>query len=160
MPRKYFLLILLLLCLWCILIGLYPYLVNHDNPQAARLVHLFFSHICHQRPERSLSWSGVTLPVCQRCLFTYLGALAAAGTFPLIAQRLSLQGLKFFLIISLAGVGSDVGLEYWHWHQGNIFTRGLTGGLLGMAMLWLVLKALFPDGFSAMGKTPTEKHPL
>jgi uncharacterized membrane protein len=153
MPRKYFLLILSLLCLWCFLIGLYPYLVNHGHQQAARLVHLFFSHICHQRPERSLSWSGVALPVCHRCLLTYLGALVAVCTFPLIAQRLSLRGLKYFLIVSLAGVGTDVGLEYWHWQQGSFFTRGVTGGLLGIAMLWLVLKVLFPDGLAA-GRKP------
>ena len=40
------------------------------------LVHLSFSGLCHQMPERSLHFSGFTPAVCARCLSLYVGILA------------------------------------------------------------------------------------
>jgi len=41
-------------------------------------LYLAFGAVCHQAPERSWQWFGVTLPVCARCFGLYAGALAAA----------------------------------------------------------------------------------
>jgi uncharacterized membrane protein len=41
------------------------------------LLHFFLSGICHQLPEHSLHFQGRPLPLCARCMGTFLGAILA-----------------------------------------------------------------------------------
>ncbi len=46
-----------------------------------RYIGLFLSGICHQFPEHSLSIGGSQLPLCARCMGTYLGAVIGLASF-------------------------------------------------------------------------------
>jgi len=51
-----------------------------------RLIEFFLSGVCHQFPERCFVYQGQPLPLCARCMGTFLGALAALLTLALIGQ--------------------------------------------------------------------------
>lgn len=46
---------------------------------ASGLIYAAASIVCHQRPERSFTLGGASLPVCARCTGLYVGALVAGG---------------------------------------------------------------------------------
>jgi formate-dependent nitrite reductase membrane component NrfD len=64
-------------------------------------IYLAFRAVCHQAPERSFEWLGLSLPVCARCLGLYSGVLAAAlrpasQLYPrLLAALVILNGLDW-----------------------------------------------------------------
>jgi uncharacterized membrane protein len=47
----------------------------------------FFSHFCHQSPDRSFWIAGQALPFCQRCAGFYTGAVTAALFFASFGRR-------------------------------------------------------------------------
>ncbi len=47
----------------------------------------FFSHFCHQSPDRSFWIAGQALPFCQRCAGFYAGAVTAAMFFASFGRR-------------------------------------------------------------------------
>jgi len=105
-------------------------------------VYLLASAICHQRPERSFSTSGVQWPVCARCSGLYIaapfGALFALAGGRAEADRtrtrvgvllLSLPTLITFLI-EFAGIA----------HVANL-ARAAAALPLGAAIGWLLIRA-------------------
>jgi uncharacterized membrane protein len=128
-----------ILLVWCAVLTFYPWLVKKVSPDIPRAVFYFFSHICHQRPERSLRWGGVVLPVCLRCFSTYTGALAAALIFPWVRQWLNRSHLQVLFLGALSLVGADVGFGWLGWQDPSGITRVITGILLGGSLIWLLL---------------------
>ena len=51
-------------------------------------LHLFYSPLCHQMPERSLEIQGAFQAVCARCAGLYAGGLFGLLVFGSVAQRL------------------------------------------------------------------------
>ncbi len=51
-----------------------------------RVVQFFLSGVCHQLPEHSLHFGGRPLPLCARCMGTFLGVLMALFTLWAIGQ--------------------------------------------------------------------------
>jgi uncharacterized membrane protein len=47
---------------------------THQPSEAAGVIYLAGSRVCHQRPERSFETAGVPWPVCGRCTGLYLAA--------------------------------------------------------------------------------------
>lgn len=86
-----FLLLILSMTL-CAVIVVTP-LLHSSSPGGEGFIRLAFSLVCHQRPERSLSWGGVAFPVCSRCLGFYFGfpvVLSLFLLFPRVEERLPL----------------------------------------------------------------------
>ncbi len=142
LTRPYYFLILCILLIWCGSICLYPWFVKWASPGIPGYLFYFFSHICHQQPERSLRWNGIPLPVCLRCFSTYTGALAAALIFPWVYRRLHQRRLQFMVLSALSLIGADVGFHRLGWQDSWGIARVFTGTLIGMSLVWLVLDRL------------------
>ncbi len=142
LTRPYYFLILCVLLVWCGSFCLYPWLVKWAPPEIPGFLFYLFSHICHQQPERSLRWSGISLPVCLRCFSTYTGALAAALFFPWVYRRLHQCRLQFMVLATLSLIGADVGFHQLGWQDSWGIARVFTGTLFGVSLVWLVLDRL------------------
>jgi uncharacterized membrane protein len=105
-------------------------------------VYLLASVICHQRPERSFSTSGVQWPVCARCSGLYIAAPFGA-LLALVAGRAAGDGTRTRLLLVLLGLPTLItflieaaGIA----HVGNL-GRALAAGPLGAAIGWLLIRA-------------------
>ncbi len=161
----------LAMALWAGVPFLPPTLAQTGHLRAARLLYWLLQPVCHQMPERSFflfgeRWTysydqlsqllgGSTVPqrwigqlgigfktaVCQRDVAIYGFALLAGLVFGLVRRRLKPLPLKAFglLILPMAidGLGQLVGL----WTS-TPESRLVTGGLFGIACVWLAFPYL------------------
>jgi uncharacterized membrane protein len=148
--RTYFLLLGVSL-IWCSSILAFPFLLRSGHPTWASGIYLFFSKICHQNAARSFCLDGIPLPVCVRCTAIYLAFLAAVLVSPLLQGKLGDKGRSFWLLLpGMALVAIDVGLEAAGLRSSTVFSRILTGGLLGFGGGWIVTSMSSPAGFSQL----------
>lgn len=146
----------------CTLILAAPILWSHSFGNAASVLYLSFSRICHQIPDRSFFLCGHTLPVCQRCSGIYLGLFLGS----LIGNRFihrSAQIRRFWILAACVPMSLDVLFSYvgvWHGTGLMRFVTGLWfGGLLstvlvrGLTELWLEI----PRRHSSAGNSPFKK---
>ena len=119
----------------CAAILLFPRLVLDGEAAAALSMRFFFSHLCHQDPQRSLSLAGVFLPVCSRCLALYLGGFLGVLSAPLARGHAAwLLCHRALLLGPLLLTGLDVGLDLVGVWSGAFWSRAVTGGLAGAAL--------------------------
>lgn len=137
--QKFYLLLLVCSLVWCALIISFPWLVRAGHLKTAAAIFFYFSHLCHQLPQRSFAWLGIRLPVCVRCLGVYLGWLLGVLLYP--ALRLwPRQPLRLvFFLCALSLMGLDVGLNWMGLIGNTIYSRSLSGGLLGVSLSLLLL---------------------
>jgi len=122
--------------LWILLIFAAPGILS-ENRAVGRAIYLFFSSVCHQRPERCFLFLGEPLAVCARCLGLYLGfffGLLGSVLLPgfkrlLLAHPRSI--LFFFLPMAI-----DVLLPNTHW------SRLITGMGASFPVAFLVHQAV------------------
>lgn len=100
------------------------------GPLGALLDGMFF-FVCHRRPERTLSFAGVPMPLCSRCagiaLGLCLGGIAAWPSPSLRATRIAVAAAAACMIADV--VTQDLGVHpVWHG------TRIATGWMLGYAL--------------------------
>jgi uncharacterized membrane protein len=104
--------------------------------------------VCHRIDRRSFHMGGRQLPLCVRCTGTYLGVLAALGTFWLRGRRRAVGFPPVRVFAALIGFwvafGAD-GLNSYlallgapHVYEPHHLLRVLTGGLNGVALATLV----------------------
>ena len=118
--------------IWCAVILSFPWLVQSGHIRMAFAISLFFSHICHQNPARSFSLTGIPLPVCARCTFTYLGWLGGLMIFAILGQQpKSNHTLKCLLLLAAVPLALDVGLDILGVCNNTFLSRSLTGALFG-----------------------------
>jgi uncharacterized membrane protein len=158
------------LALYLALPFLAPVLAHAGHDWWARAVYLVFRPLCHQIPERSfylfgrqLVYSyaelsellggvvpqrhignddlGYKVAVCQRDVAIYGFALLSGLLFAPLRQRVKTLPLKRFglMIVPMAidGIGQLLGLWESSW-----WSRVLTGGLFGLACVWLAFPYL------------------
>jgi uncharacterized membrane protein len=132
--------LLLGICLlWCSSILGFPLLLQSGHPTWASGIYLFFAKVCHQSAARSFCLDGIPLPACARCTAIYLGFLAAVLVSPFFQGKLGEKGRSFwFLLPGMVLVAMEVGLETVGLWQSTLFSRTLTGGLLGFGGGWIV----------------------
>lgn len=120
----------------------------HLTPMAYRIIDLYNllgSLICHQMPERTISVSGIPLPVCARDTGIYLGIFAGT-VFAVVTGRMKadkqpsvlLSAVLCMLMIPMMfdGIGSYLGLL----HTDNT-VRLFTGALFGLSLQFFLLPA-------------------
>jgi uncharacterized membrane protein len=126
----------------CVLVIAAPWLASHSFYAAASALYFFFSHICHQIPERSFMLFGFPLAVCHRCSGIYIGMfLGCFVEIPAMNCRTQIRRLVVIaaiIPITLDNIASMAGL----WHN-TVTSRFITGLLFGTAV-----SALFVRGFS------------
>ena len=143
-----------------------PLLMQAGYDRVANLIYLAFRPLCHQLPERSFflygnQWTysyehvacllggqavparyvgnpeiGFKIAVCQRCVSTYVVMLLAGILFSWLRSRIKPLSLKRFGVLIaplvLDGFGQLLGLWESTW-----WSRVVTGGLFGVACVWL-----------------------
>jgi len=97
----------------------------------------FFSPVCHQIPEYSLSLFGYPLAVCARCTAIYFGFFAGVVLSPKLSRYL--RHRYVFWIIAVLPMTVDVVCSWIHVHESTLLSRLATGSLFGvLAALQLV----------------------
>ena len=153
------------LALYLALPFLAPELAHAGRDRAANLVYMVFRPLCHQLPERSFflfgpqpiySYAelaellggavsqrhvgntaiGFKVAVCQRDVAIYGCALPAGLMFSLVRGRLGTLPLRRFgvLLVPMAVDGFGQLLGFW---ESAWWSRAITGGLFGLACVWL-----------------------
>ncbi|MCS6802075.1 MAG: DUF2085 domain-containing protein [Chloroflexota bacterium] len=126
-----------MLALYLGLATLAPLLVaaGWDLPAAA--LYLLFRPICHQLPDRSHFIAGHQMACCQRCAAIYGAFLIGGLLFVLLRDRIRPLPWKAYLVLiapmALDGLTQLTGMRTSTWEL-----RTLTGGLFGLATVWLV----------------------
>ncbi len=147
-----------------------PVLMHTGHERAANLIYMIFRPLCHQLPERSFflfgeRWAysldqlahtlggdvptryignaelGFKIAICERDVAIYGAALLSGLLFGALRRWLKPLSLKAFglLIVPMAidGLGQLFGLWASTWQS-----RLLTGGLFGLACVWLAFPYL------------------
>jgi uncharacterized membrane protein len=125
------------LALYLSLAALAPLLVAWGWDLPANLIYLLFRPICHQLPTRSHFIAGHQMACCQRCTAIYGAFLIGGLLFVLLRDHLRPLNWKAYLILiapmAIDGLSQLTGLRTSTWEL-----RTLTGGLFGLATVWLV----------------------
>jgi uncharacterized membrane protein len=144
-PPSAYVWILAATLLWCGSILLYPGLVRAGQNHLSFAIRFFFSHICHQKPERSLAWQGLPLPVCSRCLAAYAGWTLAVLLFPLLRKAMPNKTWPLAGFLIAAALMFLEALLQWLGVWAGTSTRMLTGGGFGFFLGMVVLEPIWRD---------------
>jgi len=134
--KSYFLL-LIAVAIWCTLIIAAPILSHHQHNMSSGLIYFFFSKICHQIPDRSISILNNQFAVCSRCSGIYFGFLIGALIYPFLPGmgKMKIPDRKL-LLFSAIPISLDICLDIAGlWHNTE-FTRLFSGLLLGSVASW------------------------
>ncbi|MEA1993277.1 MAG: DUF2085 domain-containing protein [Euryarchaeota archaeon] len=138
-PKKVYLLFLSLCVIWILLILTAPYLAHKNYTYLSGHLYRIFSHVCHQRPERSFFLWGHPLGVCARCTFIYMGGLVGMLLYPLRFGK----GVSFKIVV-LFGIPLIIdGASQLLFRESTNEIRAVTGFLLGTVIPFYVLPKFF-----------------
>ena len=119
-----------------------PLLTAGSRPLEGGLMYLFFSHVCHQIPERSFFLHGHPLAVCHRCSGIYfgllLGSMVSGKAFSgfLILPRRRWWVLACVAPLAVDALGPTVGF----WTNSSL-SRAVTGAVFGIMVSSLLHSA-------------------
>lgn len=103
------------------------------------LADAMFLVVCHRRPERTLVFADVPMPVCSRCggifLGLALGALVARPTLSLRAGRVGLVLAGLGMLVDV--ITQDLGIHP-VWHATRIATGGLFGCVFACSLISVI----------------------
>lgn len=129
--KRTYLIFVLLVAAWCAGILLAPLLSAHDV-RLGSFLYAFYSPICHQLDHRSFHLDGEKLGVCIRCSGIYFTFFVSLLLYPLVRSVSSptVPHLRW-LILAIGPMAVDVVLGFTGIHPSTVFTRFVTGILLG-----------------------------
>lgn len=132
--RNAYLLLLAGELLWLSLLIITPYLASrHCN--ISSFFYYFFSHFCHQRPERSLFLFQFQIPVCARDTALYAAAFASSTAYPLFRKLCTPKMPSlWYLALFLLPMAIDGGTQLLGLHESTNLLRIITGGIAGIAV--------------------------
>ncbi|MBU7042775.1 MAG: DUF2085 domain-containing protein [Theionarchaea archaeon] len=130
--KRAYLLLILGETLWFLSIVITPLLTAADLRAPAHFLYYFYSHFCHQIPERSLFLWGEQLPVCARDVAVYAALIPATVLYPLLRPlHTSKLPSKWYLIIFLFPIALDGGTQLIGLRESTNLLRILTGSIAG-----------------------------
>jgi uncharacterized membrane protein len=114
----------------------------HDSaPVVAGVIYLSASRVCHQRPERSFHWHGVSWPVCGRCGGLYLGGAAGAiaAAFSLRRKRRAPHTVAWLAVAAIPTV-LTIAMEWTGAAAVTTAARAVTALPLGALVAFVVVR--------------------
>jgi uncharacterized membrane protein len=110
------------------------------SPEISAMIYAVFAPLCHQVPERCLTFKGFPLAVCGRCSGIYIGFVAGTLLFPFVRgfARTSLPSLRLFAAVSLPIALDASGNFLGAWNTPIAF-RFATGTLWGAILPFFVI---------------------
>ena len=120
--------------LWLSLLVITPYLAARHNSLSS-FFYYFFSHFCHQRPERSLFLFQKQLPVCARDTALYAAAFISSIGYPFFRRICTptMPSLRY-LALFLLPMAVDGGTQLLGLRESTNTLRVITGGIAGLAV--------------------------
>ncbi len=128
--KKIYQIFLALVVIWCFLIII---ATIFDN----MLAYDFFSRICHQKPDRTISILGKKMPVCARCFGIYSGFLLGTSLYPFLKEPPKKWLLILAIPLALDGITQLAGLR-----ESNNTLRLATGIMLGSVLPFYIIPGL------------------
>ena len=114
-----------------------PFLMSKGLELPAQIIYVAYRVQCHQKPERSFFPFGYQMAYCQRDTATYAVVLLAGIAYAFLRPKVKPLRLwaAILMVVPMAidGTGQLLGLWTSTW-----WSRVVTGGLFGLALVWLV----------------------
>jgi uncharacterized membrane protein len=128
---------------WVALIVLPPLFLANGLGNISSPIYYFFSHICHQIPERSFHVEGHQFAVCSRCFGVYFGLLLGLTIYPLWRSIDDIEPLpRMWLFASMIPIAIDWSLTVFGIWENTHLSRFVTGLILGVACATYIVPAL------------------
>ena len=108
---------------------------------ASEMLRLPFRILCHGMPSRSLLMSGVSMPICARCVGIYAGLLAGFAAFELLA-RMNERAARIAAIVAVIPLAIDGVTQAAGLRESFNMLRIATGLIAGFAFGFWVLTAI------------------
>jgi uncharacterized membrane protein len=141
--KKLYILITLLVAVWCAGILAAPALAHAGFHGFADISYSIFSRVCHQNDAHSFHLEGEKFGVCVRCSAIYFGFLSGLLLLPFSGtRRWTRTPNPKFLIAVMVPMAVDVELNVSGIHFSTILTRVATGLLFGSVMPWYIIPLL------------------
>lgn len=161
--RRVYLILLLLVAIWCSTIVAAPFLqtLSDQTKPVATLIYKFFARICHQIDERSFHLYNEKFAVCIRCTSIYFAFLAGLLLYPFVRtfKNLRIPPLGW-LIASSIPMLLDVLLSVAGVHFSTATTRVITGALFGSLLPLYILPPLFESIMTLSQRLTSKGEPL
>jgi len=114
-----------------------PFLMSKGLVWPAQIIYVAYRVQCHQRPERSFFPFGYQMAYCQRDTATYAVVLLAGIAYSFLRPKVKplrlWQAIPMVAPMAVDGTGQFFGLWTSVW-----WSRVITGGLFGLALVWFV----------------------
>jgi uncharacterized membrane protein len=140
--KRTYLILLLLVALWCGGIVLAPSL-STTLPGVSSFLYSFYSPICHQIDARSFHLFGEKIGVCSRCSSIYFGFLLSLALYPFFRK---LQAPAFpqrhWIALAVLPMLIDVFMNFTGIHESTLLTRAITGLLFGIILPFYLIPPL------------------
>jgi uncharacterized membrane protein len=128
---------------WVSLIVLPAVLAASGHTSVSSPLYFFFSHLCHQIPDRSFHVLEHQFAVCSRCFGVYFGLLMGLAIYPLWRSIEDIEPLpRLWLFASMVPIGVDWSLGMLDIWQNNHASRFITGLILGVGCATYIIPAL------------------
>jgi len=127
--------------IFCTMILATPILLAYSWREAASVLYLSFSSICHQIPDRSFLVLGYSLPVCHRCSGIYLGLFLGSLIENRFVHR-SPRARRVWILAACIPMLFDVVLSYSGLWLGTGLTRFFTGLCFGSLISTLLVRGV------------------
>lgn len=128
---------------WLLLIVLPAIFAANGQTSASSPLYFFFSHLCHQMPERSFHLGDHQLAVCSRCFGVYFGLLLGLAIYPLWRSIENIDPLpRIWLFASMIPIAIDWSLGAFGIWDNNHASRFITGLILGVGCATYIMPAL------------------
>jgi uncharacterized membrane protein len=128
---------------WLLLIVIPPILAANGRVSVSSPLYFFFSHICHQIPDRSFHILDHQFAVCSRCFGVYFGLLLGLVVYPLWRSIENIDPLpRIWLFVSMVPIAIDWSLGVFGIWDNNHISRFITGLILGVGCATYIMPAL------------------
>lgn len=129
---------------WVSLIFAAPLAKLNGFNSLADSIYYFFSYLCHQISERSFHVYEHKLGVCTRCFGIYAGILLGVLLYPLLHRFENVEPpSRLWLFLSPLPMTIDFsGQTFFGWWQNTHLSRGLTGAIFGVIIVFFIMPGL------------------
>jgi len=128
---------------WVFLILLAPVAEANNLNSIPASLYNFFSYLCHQISERSFHFENHAFAVCSRCFGVYLGLLFGLSVYPFLRPIEKTESFpRLWLFLAMIPMAVDWALGVFGIWENTLFSRFLTGLILGTACAVFIVPAL------------------
>ena len=132
-----------------------PLLKAHGQTGLSNLIYFAYGFVCHQMASRSFFIAGYQMAMCQRDVAIYGSMLIAGLGFNLVRGRLKPLSWPAFVVL-ITPMAVDGTLQLLGLLESTPLRRLITGGLFGLACVWLAFPYL-EEGFQEIREEATEQ---